>query len=83
MHPAAPPLLEINDVLTRYGLIDAVLTSLGWDTSDLSRVIPELPTATGRPDYCLMHQGNCLAVAEARSLRTDLATTGQKHFSYC
>jgi len=46
-------LLQNNETLTRYALIDPLLRALGWDTEDPEQVVPEFTTEAGRPDYAL------------------------------
>ena len=45
--------LSHNEFATRYALIDPVLRALGWNTEDPSKVVPELSTNQGTPDYAL------------------------------
>jgi len=66
-------LLQRNEALTRYALIDPLLRALGWDTEDPNQVVPEFSTPTTdneRADYVLKINGKKVAVIEAKSLGT-------------
>ena len=45
--------LQQNEIRTRTGLIDPLLTALGWDVSDPAVVTPEYSVGGGRADYAL------------------------------
>ncbi len=68
-----------NESATRYSLIDPVLTALGWDLADTSRVLPEYPlrgSESGRgrsrvADYAMLHEsGRPQFFVEAKNLDT-------------
>jgi len=66
-------LLQSNEALTRYALIDPLLRALGWDTEDPDQVEPESSTPTtdnDRADYVLKINGEKVAVVEAKKLGT-------------
>ena len=66
------PALRQSEALTRYALIDPLLSELGWDTSDPDMVIPEYKSGNGRADYALMNNGSPAMMVEAKSLGTPL-----------
>ena len=75
--------LSHNEFATRYALIDPVLRALGWDTEDPSKVVPELSTNQGTPDYALYWDGKPIAMLEAKSLGTNLEKFIDIGFKYC
>lgn len=66
-----------HEYQTRYSLIDPVLTSLGWDISDVNEVEVEYDTDWGRIDYALLESpdGQPAIAVEAKTLWTNLETT--------
>ena len=46
--------LRTSETRTRMALIDPLLQSLGWDTSDPAMVAPEYSAGNGRADYALL-----------------------------
>ncbi|MDW8084238.1 MAG: hypothetical protein RMI49_03470 [Candidatus Caldarchaeum sp.] len=74
-------LLQKNEALTRYVLIDPLLRALGWNTEDPELVRPEVTTQAGKPDYTLLHNGQRLAFvgAKAYGKQEDLL----QQVSYC
>ena len=66
-----------HEYQTRYTLIDPILTSLGWDISDVNQVEVEYETDWGRVDYALLENpdGEPAIAVEAKALWTNLATT--------
>ena len=62
--------LRGNEALTRYALIDPVLTALGWNLADPEQVIPEYRPNEGDRyaiDYMLKHQDSVVLI-EAKPL---------------
>lgn len=76
-------LLRVNEMLTRYALIDPVLRALGWDTEDPTMVVPEPSTQNGRPDYALIHNNQPIIMVEAKALYGNLQQAMQTGFQYC
>ena len=73
-----------SEALTRYGLIDPLLRELGWDTEDPTKVRPEYPDPSGRPDYALFQDEKPVAMLEAKSLGTPLdVTVVHRAMEYC
>ncbi len=71
---AHAPALRQNEMMTRYALIDPLLSALGWDTSDPSEVRPEYKTGKRWADYALLKADGTPAVfVEAKSLGKDLS----------
>ena len=65
--------LSSNETRTRMALIDPILQSLGWDTSDPGSVAPEYDVMRGRADYALKDvNGNPVAIIEAKKLGESL-----------
>ena len=64
--------LRASEAQTRYALIDPLLRTLGWDTSDPAQVVPEYTLSTGRVDYALLADGSPVILLEAKSLGTRL-----------
>ncbi len=64
----------IDEMRTRYGLVDPVLWGLGWRTHDPDRVKVEfdLPDG-GKVDYALLKSGCPIAIVEAKKLGPDKA----------
>ncbi|MEM1898949.1 MAG: hypothetical protein QXN90_00080 [Zestosphaera sp.] len=65
-------LLEKNEMLTRYVLIDPLLRALGWDTENPEHVRPEERQEGGVPDYVLYIGEEKIIAIEAKSLGTSL-----------
>lgn len=61
-----------SETATRYQLIDPVLDELGWDVRNNNLVVPEYTVGGGRVDYALMHDGDPIAVVEAKNLSRTL-----------
>ncbi len=68
---------ESHEYQTRYSLIDPILTSLGWDLSDVSQVEVEYETDWGRVDYALLESpdGEPAIAVEAKTLWKNLETS--------
>ena len=66
-----------HEYQTRYALVDPILTSLGWDISDVNQVEVEYDTDWGRVDYALLKNpdGELAIAVEAKALWTNLAAT--------
>ena len=64
--------LQRNESLTRYSLIDPLIQALGWDTGNPAQVVPEYRSGHGRADYALLHEGKPVMMIEAKSLNSDL-----------
>jgi len=75
-------LLQKNEALTRYVLIDPVLRALGWDTEDPEQVRPEFSTETGTPDYALLYKEEPYIMVEAKALGKQLEGAKDKAFQY-
>jgi len=65
-------LLQGNEALTRYALIDPLLRALGWDTEDPDQVEPEFDAKVGKADYALKINGKPVIIVEAKALGTQL-----------
>ena len=75
--------LRENETRTRVALIDPILSALGWDVSDPSKVTPEFPVSAGRADYALLSSaGNALVALEAKKLGESLAPHRQQMVNY-
>ncbi|MEB3755808.1 MAG: hypothetical protein G5Z42_00040 [Caldisphaeraceae archaeon] len=61
-------LLQRNEMLVRYAVIDPFLRVLGWDTEDPEQVEPEFSMEAGVPDYALKINGEIAAFVEAKAL---------------
>ena len=61
-----------SETRTRQLLIDPMLRVLEWDIENPEQVHLEYPVSGGRVDYALMHDGNPIAVVEAKSLSRTL-----------
>lgn len=75
--------LQQNEMLTRYTLIDPLLRALGWDTEDPEIVVPEYTTQTGRMDYVLYWNNQMYIALEAKALRGNLPGARNTGFQYC
>ena len=66
-----------HEYQTRYALIDPILTSLGWDISDVNQVEVEYETDWGRVDYALLESpdGEPAIAVEAKALWKNLDAT--------
>ena len=63
------PTLRVNETRTRMALIDPLLQVLGWDTTDLSIVVPEYDVRGRWTDYALLGQNRLpSAIIEAKKL---------------
>ena len=62
-----------HEYQTRYTLIDPILTSLGWDISDVNQVEVEYETDWRRVDYALLENpdGGPAIVVEAKPQSTE------------
>ena len=66
-------LLEKNEMLTRYVLIDPLLRALGWDTENPDIVRPEeIQRGRAKPDYVLYVDRRAYVAIEAKSLGSRL-----------
>jgi len=70
--PQIKILLQGNEALTRYALIDPLLRALGWDTEDPDQVEPEFATKVGKADYALKIDKKPVIIVEAKALGTQL-----------
>ncbi len=62
-------ILKKSEMTTRYALIDPMLRSLEWDTTDPAQVRPEFQyDRSGRVDYVLLREGKPQALLEAKGL---------------
>ena len=69
----AEALLQRGETATRQAAVDPVLRDLGWDTSNLDEVDPEVSDrSSGRVDYSLRHGGRDLALVEAKAAGVNL-----------
>ena len=62
-----------HEYQTRYALVDPILTSLGWDISDVNQVEVEYETDWGRVDYALLKNpdGELAIAVEAKPKSTE------------
>ena len=82
--PQHHELLSGNEWLTRYALIDPLLSALGWDLSDPSQIIPEYQSGAGRADYALLVGGSPPAVIiEAKRLGRNVLSGISQSINYC
>ena len=69
---------NLNETITRYAIIDPVLTAPGWKLDDPvqckfeQRRNPKGQEYLGRPDYCLYKNCKLVALIEAKALRKHL-----------
>lgn len=47
-----------NEMAVRMGVVDPLLSALGWDTRDYKKVYPEFSTPNGRVDYALCSESS-------------------------
>lgn len=64
--------LSKSESMTRYALIDPILSLVGWDLANPDQVRPEDTYQGGRPDYVMFHQGSPVIVVEAKRLNAKL-----------
>ena len=77
-------LLQKNETLTRYVLIDPLLTKLGWDLSDPNQVVVEYSTKEGRADYAMVRKEEApVLIVEAKSLDRPVSQGVHQSISYC
>ena len=77
-------ILRKSESATRYGLIDPLLTALGWDLSDPAQVLTEYNSGNGRADYAMVPgNGPPSLVVEAKSLFTPTAQGIAQSINYC
>lgn len=58
-----------NEMAVRMGVVDPLLSALGWDTRDYKKVYPEFSTPNGRVDYALCSESSePLCFIEAKPL---------------
>lgn len=75
--------LRENEIRTRMALIDPLLQSLGWDTSDPSLVLPEFDVSGRKADYALLeNDGNPAATLEAKKLGEPLSSHRMQMLNY-
>ncbi len=75
--------LRGNETRTRMALIDPLLTTLGWDTSDPSLVLPEYTAGNGRADYALLRpNGKPAALVETKKLGEVLSQHRDQMLTY-
>ena len=78
------PSLRQNETRTRMALIDPLLQSLGWDSSDPALVTPEYRVDVGWADYALLGAGNKpAAVIEAKRLGSVVENHLEQAVGYC
>lgn len=77
--------LSRNEAVTRYALIDPMLTALGWDLSDPAQALVEYNTPGGGiADYALLAgRANPQAVVEAKRLSRPLTDALNQSITYC
>ncbi|MCY3557605.1 MAG: type I restriction enzyme HsdR N-terminal domain-containing protein [Chloroflexi bacterium] len=81
---AHAPALRQSEALTRYALIDPLLSGLGWDTGDPSQVMPEYRSAAGSADYALLGSDESpRIIVEAKRLGTPLQPVATQGINYC
>ena len=77
-------IFQKSESATRYGLIDPLLTALGWDLSDPAQVLTEYNSGNGRADYAMVPgSGPPSLVVEAKSLFTPTAQGIAQSINYC
>jgi hypothetical protein len=82
MHKHAD-VLRRSEALTRYALIDPLLTLVGWDVHDPERVRPEYSVGGGVVDYALLRDGKPLFFVEAKALDGNLSAGTVQNINYC
>ncbi len=71
------------EIRTRMALIDPLLQTLGWDTSDPDMVAAEFPILKGRADYAFLSMnGQPVSVLEAKKLGEGLETHNSQMINY-
>ena len=76
--------LRTSEAQTRYALIDPLLRTLGWDTSDPAQVVPEYTASGGRADYALLGKnGRPAVMVEAKKLDRPLQDGLLQSITYC
>ena len=67
--------LRSNESLTRYALIDPILTALGWNLADPEQVIPEYRPIEGNRDAVdyMMKYEQLIILIEAKKARYERA----------
>lgn len=77
-------ILSRNEAVTRYALIDPLLTALGWNLADPAQVQPEYHTGNGIADYMMLAgRSNPQAVIEAKRLGVSVSEGISQAISYC
>ena len=77
------PSLRENETRTRMALIDPLLQSLGWDTSDPSLVTPEYDLSGQKADYGLLSVDHKpMALVEAKRLGESLVSHRMQMVNY-
>ena len=76
-------IIRQSEALTRTTLVDPLLRELGWDTADLSIVIPEYKSSRGSADYALISNGTPAMIIEAKKLDTRLTDAVTQAINYC
>ena len=75
--------LRQNETRTRAALIDPLLKTLGWDTSDPAMVLPEYDVSGRKADYALLDEGGGpAATVEAKKLGEPLAPHRMQMLNY-
>ena len=78
--------LSKNETVTRYALIDPLLTALGWDLQDPEQVQTEYSTGDGRADYAMFTGGDTTRprlVIEAKKLGRPTNDGIPQSIAYC
>ena len=75
-------ILRENETRTRMALIDPLLKTLGWDTSDPAHVLPEYDVNGRKADYALLKDGNPLVLVEAKKLGESLTSHRLQMLNY-
>ena len=61
-----------NEQAVRDHLVNPVLRELGWDPEDPAKVMPNMSTEEGYPDYSLMLDGKPVLFVEAKNLHENV-----------
>jgi len=76
-------MLQANEAMTRYVLIDPLLRALGWETENPAQVHPEYRPGSGSADYALMVEDKPAIMVEAKKLGTPLRDGVLQGINYC
>ena len=75
--------LRQSEARTRSALIDPLLRTLGWDTSDPAIVIPEYRSGGGLANYALLRNGRPVMMVAVKTLDTPLRVGVGQGIEYC